>query len=238
MIRKLTYSIFIILISCGLKAQQRGEINNYRKFPITLGVQFQNFAMPFKDIGSNFRHLGFFVGTEISLNKNETLLQNAIMGSYFNKELGAGTYLSSQFIYQPHLFNRTFFRLQGGVGYLFVRHPVQAYKFENNAWKKTGGGKSQLIIPIELSVGYSFETLLGKHSPFFSYQLSPALFYNQTMVAESFASVQRYVTIVNISHLSACQEFVTTQLRANRTYYAYISNYLFCFSTHRGVYHR
>jgi len=177
------------LISCGLKAQQRGEINNYRKFPITLGVQFQNFAMPFKDIGSNFQHLGFFVGTEIPLNKNETLLQNAIMGNYFNKELGAGTYLSSQFIYQPRLFNRVSLRLQGGAGYLFVRHPVQAYKFENNAWKKTGGGKSQLIIPIELSVGYSFETLLGKHSPFFSYQLSPALFYNQTIPLNFYSNI-------------------------------------------------
>jgi len=177
------------LISCSLKAQQQGATNNYRKFPITLGVQFQNFAMPLKDIGSNFQHSGFFVGTEISLNKNETLLQNATLGSYFNKELGAGTYLSSQFIYQPRLFNRVSLRLQGGAGYLFVRHPVQAYKFENNAWKEIGGGKSQLIIPVELSVGYSFETLFGKHSPFFSYQLSPALFYNQTIPLNFYSNI-------------------------------------------------
>ena len=189
MIRKLIYSILIMLISCSLNAQQQKATDNYKKFPIIAGAQFHNFAMPFKDVGSNFKHLGFFVGTEVSLNKNGNLLQNITLGGYANKELGNGTYLSSQFIYQPHLFDRVFLRVQGGVGYLFVRHPVQAYKFKNNEWKEIGGGKSQVIIPFELSGGYSFEAPFGKYSPFVSYQLSPALFYNQTVPLNFYSNI-------------------------------------------------
>ena len=189
MVRKLTFAFLIVLISCGLKAQQNETKNNYRKFPIIAGLQFQNFAMPFNDIGSNFQHLGFWAGTEISLNRNETMLQNAVLGSYFNSELGNGTYLYSQLIYQPHLFDKIFIRLQGGAGYLFVRHPVKAYKFENDTWKEVRGGKSQVIIPFELSAGYSFKTSFGKCSPFVSYQLSPALFYNKTVPLNFYSNI-------------------------------------------------
>lgn len=171
----------ILFITSGLAAQQLDGSREYRKFPLITGAQFQNFAMPFRDMGSNFRHPGFFAGSEIPWNKKKTLFQNGIIGAYRNREMGNGVYIHSQFSYRPRLSEKVFGEVKAGVGYLYVFHPVQAYRFEDGRWKEVNGGKSQLTLPVEIAVGYTFTSPAGLFSPFISWQVSPALFYNKTL---------------------------------------------------------
>lgn len=185
-----TYAIILFAVLLNIKgvAQESDSEVGYRKFPIVAGLQFQNFAMPFKDLGSNFTHPGMYIGSEISYNKKETLIQQAIIGAYLNREIGNGIYLGTQFGYRPKIYNNFYGELKAGLSYLRVFHPTQAYKYENGEWKEIIGGKSQIGIPIDIGFGYSFTSNLGELSPFISYQITPALFYNETLPVNIYTS--------------------------------------------------
>jgi hypothetical protein len=180
--------LFAVLLNIKGVAQERDSKLDYRKFPIVAGLQFQNFAMPFKDMGSNFTHPGLYIGSEISYNKKETLIQQAIIGAYLNREIGNGIYLATQFGYRPKIYNNFYGELKAGLSYLRVFHPTQAYKYENGEWKEIIGGKSQIGIPIDFGFGYSFTSQFGELSPFISYQITPALFYNETLPVNIYTS--------------------------------------------------
>lgn len=185
-----TYAIILFAVLLNIKgvAQESDSEVGYRKFPVVAGFQFQNFAMPFKDLGSNFTHPGMYIGSEISYNKKETLIQQAIIGAYLNREIGNGIYLGTQFGYRPKIYNNFYGELKAGLSYLRVFHPTQAYKYENGEWKEIIGGKSQIGIPIDIGFGYSFTSNLGELSPFISYQITPALFYNETLPVNIYTS--------------------------------------------------
>ncbi len=185
-----TYAIILFAVLLNIKgvAQESDSEVEYRKFPIVAGLQFQNFAMPFKDLGSNFTHPGMYIGSEISYNKKETLIQQATIGAYLNREIGNGIYLGTQFGYRPKIYNNFYGELKAGISYLRVFHPTQAYKYKNGEWKEIIGGKSQIGIPIDFGLGYSFNSVFGELSPFISYQISPALFYNETLPVNIYTS--------------------------------------------------
>lgn len=185
-----TYALVVsaVLLSINANAQENDSIPEYKKFPIVAGLQFQNFSMPFKDMGSNFSHPGLFVGSEISYNKKETLIQQASIGAYLNREIGNGIYVSTQLGYRPRIYGNFYGELKAGLSYLRVFHPTQAYKYENGEWEEIVGGKSQLGIPLDFGFGYSFTTQLGELSPYISYQVTPALFYNETLPVNIYTS--------------------------------------------------
>jgi len=180
--------IFVVLLNIQGIARESFPEPQYRKFPIVAGIQFQNFALPFNDLKSNFTHPGLYFGSEIPYNKNETLIQQAAIGAYLNREIGNGIYLNTQFGYRPKIYSNFYGELKAGLSFLRVFHPTQAYEYENGEWKETVGGKSQLGIPLDFGFGYSFASQLGELSPFISYQITPALFYNETLPVNIYTS--------------------------------------------------
>lgn len=163
----------------GLAQETPSE--SFRKFPISVGVQFQNFALPLRDVSSGFTHPGLFVGTEVPYNKKQTFFQQASIGGYVNREIGNGIHLNTQVGFRTRIYHRFQAELKAGIGYLRVFHPTQAYIYVNGKWENTTGGKSQLAVPIDFGFRYSIPTRNGELSPFLSYQLNPALFYNATL---------------------------------------------------------
>ncbi len=172
---------FVLLLSAKSFSVGTDSTRSFMKFPIIAGIQFQNFALPFGDMSSNFSHPGFFGGSEISYNQSNSLLQQGMIGFYRNREIGNGIFVNTQFCYRPKLAKELFGELKGGVGILRVFHPTQAYRYENGTWEEISGGKTQLYLPFEFGFGYSFDTSIGKVSPFASYQIGLAFFYNLTL---------------------------------------------------------
>ncbi len=181
--------LVFLLCEFNSKAQENDSNTTFKRFPIITGIQFHNFAMPFKDMNSNFTHQGFYIGTEISYNNKETLIQQGTVGAYFNQEIGNGIYVSSQLGYRPRLYKSFFGELKAGISYLYVFHPAQAYKYVNGKWKEVIGGKSQLAIPLDFGFGYSLQSKMGELSPFITYQITPALFYNETLPLNIYTNV-------------------------------------------------
>lgn len=187
--KQLTLLLFAAALTASLAAQPGSDTIDNRDFTIRAGLQFQNFTLPFRDMGSHFSHPGLFVGAEVPLNRKGSVALNAVVGGYANKEMGNGLYAQSQAVWQPRWFGRAVVRLQGGVGYLRVSHPAQTFRFTDGAWHDISGGKSQLIIPFDLSAGYVFDTPAGRFTPFVSYQVAPALFYNDALPLNIYTSV-------------------------------------------------
>lgn len=169
------------------------------KFPITIGLQFQNFALPFKDFGSNFSHPGISIGSEINLNKRKNLIQQINVGGYLNKEMGNGFLVYSQTAYRPKVFKHLHPGLSIGIGWIHTYHPVDAYAFEDGTWSKTVDGKSQLIIPVGVGIEYNKPTLKPYIVPYLTYQIVPDLFYNDVVQLSFYTIIQLGVKI-NLKH--------------------------------------
>jgi len=172
-----------MLLSLTISQAQTTEDSNkdYRNFPLIVSVQFQNFSMPFKDLGSNFSHVGIALGTEVSLNGKQNWAQQFQVGYYLNKEAGNGFFTYTQTVYRPTIYKHFFAEVKAGVGWQRVFHPVDAYEFQNGTWTSVTGGKSQLIVPLGISVGYNDYSTNTYVAPFISYQVIPSLFYDETI---------------------------------------------------------
>jgi hypothetical protein len=194
----LAFSIAILLstISHGQDVADSG--NEYRNFPIILSVQFQNFALPFKDLGSNFTHVGIGLGTEVSFNGKQNWVQQVQAGYYFNNEAGNGFFTYTQTVYRPTIVDHFYAEVKAGIGWHHVFHPVDAFVYENGNINHVAGGKSQLIIPIGISLSYDDYSEKTYLSPFISYQVTPALFYNDD-IPLSFYSLFEVGTRIHLS---------------------------------------
>lgn len=170
--------LFIMMLTSGQAQTTENADKDYRNFPLIVSIQFQNFALPFKDLGSNFSNVGLAVGTEVSLNGKQNWAQQFQAGYYFNRNAGNGFFTYTQTVYRPTLFNDFFAEVKFGLGWQRVFHPVDAYKYENGNYVLAGGGKSQLIVPLGISLGYNDYKQNTYAAPFISYQVIPALFYN------------------------------------------------------------
>lgn len=166
------------LLPATAMAQMEEHAEDYRNFPIIVSLQFQNFALPFHDLGSNFMHVGIALGTEVSLNGRQNWVQQFQAGYYLNKELGNGFFTYTQTVFRPTVFNYFYPEVKAGIGWLRTFHPVEAYKFENGNYEPVAGGRSQLMVPLGVSFGYNKYSEQTYLSPFVSFQVVPALFYN------------------------------------------------------------
>ena len=181
MIHNITRVVLFLLFCTSLGRAQdtvAGD-RDYRNFPLIVSIQFQNLALPFRNLNSNFTHVGFAVGTEVSLNGKQKWAQQFQVGYYLNKEAGNGFFTYTQTVYRPASFNHFYPELKAGIGWQRVFHPVKAYEFQDGNWLPVAGGKSQLIVPVGISVGYNNYSEKTYASPFVSYQVIPALFYNK-----------------------------------------------------------
>lgn len=50
--------LFIMMLTSGQAQTTENADKDYRNFPLIVSIQFQNFALPFKDLGSNFSNVG------------------------------------------------------------------------------------------------------------------------------------------------------------------------------------
>lgn len=162
-------------------AQHGIENREYKRLPLLVGLQFQNFSMPLRDTESHFSHPGVFLGTELAYNAKGTVFQNATIGGYINREIGDGLFVKSQVGARPRFAKRFYGEIKAGIGYLRTFHPHPAYTYGKGAWQSVKGGKSQMTFPIDLGFGYSFIASAAELSPFLNYQINPALFYNKTL---------------------------------------------------------
>lgn len=190
---KLCFSLYLIgligLFNLPVLARNSAVENQSGKYPVIVGWQFHNFSLPFQDIPSHFHHPGLFAGSELPLNRSKNLFQSAVIGAYLNKEMGDGLYIYSQTSFRPSLHKKFLTEVKGGLGYAFILHPVAARKYEADKWQTITGGKSQLIIPLEISLGYHLKPQSKEFTPFLAYQLTPALFYNRALPFSIYSNI-------------------------------------------------
>ncbi len=176
--------ILAVLLAFAFKLEAQ-EINTSRKLfksrELALAAIFQNFALPFYDIGSNFTHPGVKIGMGGNLNSKENLWLSAEISAYRNSDMGNGHWLGSQFSYRPNLPNYIQPTMNIGLTWLKSYHPVNIYRWENGEWTECRKGKSQLLIPIGIGLEYKKNNSQPKFKPFVSYQIMPALFFNDIL---------------------------------------------------------
>jgi hypothetical protein len=146
----LIVAIIIQTASGQLKADK-----NYRNFPIVLSVQFHSLSRPFKNLASNFKNIGFGIGTELALGSGHDWAQQFQFSWYRNKEAGNGILLYTQSAWRPTLVSHVYTELKGGFGYTIL----------------TATGKWRFTVPVGVSVGYNRFSPSTYVAPFASYQI-------------------------------------------------------------------
>jgi hypothetical protein len=177
----LIYSLMILSQTVSQAQDSDQPDRGYRNFPLIVSLQFQNFALPFHDLTSNFTHVGISLGTEVSLNGKQNWAQQLQAGYYLNKEMGNGFFTYTQTVYRPTVFKHFYPEVKVGIGWQRAFHPVDAYVFDIGIWTRDAGGKSQLIVPVGISIGYNDYRATTYASPFITYQVIPALFYDDVL---------------------------------------------------------
>src|SRR6185295_19819131 len=138
----LIFSLPISFLTISHAQDSGSSAKNYRNFPLIVTLQFQNFALPFHDLGSNFSHIGISIGTEVSFNGKQNWAQQVHAGYFLNKETGNGFFTYTQTVFRPTIFKNFYAEVKAGVGWQRAFHPVDAYVFENGKWITVAGGKS------------------------------------------------------------------------------------------------
>lgn len=186
------FILFTLCICLLLNAaiSQHASNRDYRNFPIVLSLQFHSLAMPFKDIGSHFKNVGFGIGTEVSLNGNHDWVQQFGIIRYRNKGIGNGWLFSTQTAWRPYLGEPVYGEVKLGIGYLLASKPAPNWIQKDGKWTTDGKkGKGMLAIPAGIGLGYNNHQE-GKNylSPFAGYQVAFLKGYNADLpvVPETF----------------------------------------------------
>jgi hypothetical protein len=173
------------LVGCCLTLSLCGQSDprtNYTNFPLVLSIQFHAFTLPFRDIKSNFSHVGFGIGTEVSFNGKQNWVQQISAVWYRNKELGNGLLFYTQTVWRPGMGADGFVEAKAGVGYLYSFRPVESFKQENGNWMSAGHrGKGMLTLPVGVSVGYTAHAFNRYVAPFVGYQFLIVSGYNKSI---------------------------------------------------------
>jgi hypothetical protein len=155
---------------------------NYRNFPIILTIQFHSLSLPFKNLKSNFAHIGFGIGTEVSFNGKQNLVQQLTAMWYRNKQVGNGLLFYTQSAWRPTIATDAYTEFKFGAGYLYSFRPVESYKQVNGEWVSVGHrGRGMFTVPVGASIGYNAKTSSGYVSPFLSYQFLIVNGYNKSV---------------------------------------------------------
>lgn len=154
----------------------------FRNFPVVVSLQFHALSLPFKDLKTNFSHVGVGIGTEISLNGKHNWAQQFQAVWYPNKEIGHGFLLSTQSAWRPYLARPVYGEVKLGAGYLWSSRPVESFKQHEGVWQSVGRqGKGMFTIPIGITIGYHKYAQKTYLSPFASYQFLLVTKYNNSV---------------------------------------------------------
>ena len=179
-----TVITFLILAASHQAAAQVNsfESTSHRNFPVILTLQFQNLALPFKNIRGNFNNIGLGVGTEVSLNGKNNWTQQIHAVWYHNKYMGNGLSLFTQPAWRQHFGAGIYGELKFGIGYLYAYRPIKSFKQVEGNWVSAGyKGKGLLMIPAGLTLGYNKYSATTYISPFASYQFVLVKGYNKSI---------------------------------------------------------
>jgi hypothetical protein len=150
---------------------QTDSNQNYRNFPIVVTLQFHSLSMPFKNLKSNFLNIGFGLGTEVSLSRKGSLVQQLTAMWYNNKAVGNGILVYTQTAWRPTIASTLYTEVKAGAGYLYSFRPVESFKQSNGTWEPVGHkGKGMLTLPVGITLGYNPPSSATYFSPFVSYQ--------------------------------------------------------------------
>jgi hypothetical protein len=136
-------------------ASAQPKAKDYRNFPIVLSVQFHSLSRPFKKLASNFKNIGFGIGTELGLGRGHDWAQQFQFSWYRNKEAGNGILIYTQSAWRPTIVSHVYAELKGGFGYTYL----------------TGPGKWRFTVPVGVLVGYNQFSPSTYVAPFASYQV-------------------------------------------------------------------
>ncbi|WP_304517155.1 hypothetical protein [Cecembia rubra] len=176
--------IFFLLLglTCRLTYGQSQQGREYRNFPIVLSMQFHSLSMPFKDIKSNFKNVGFGIGTEVSLNGERNWVQQFDVVWVKNKGIGNGLLFTSQAAWRPMISNGFFTEIKFGMGYMLSKHPSSPWEQKGSQWVKSDQQrKGMLALPIGIGTGYYNYASDLFISPFAGYQMLLLSKYNKTL---------------------------------------------------------
>lgn len=152
-----------------------------QNWPVTVALQFHNVSMPFRDLKTTLSNVGISLGTEFSYNRQGTLNQNVQISYYRNRYAGDGLMAQAQLIYRPHV-GSAFGEIKAGLGWLYNFTPTQTLTLREGQWQtQLHTGKSMLLIPLGVSLGYENRQHPARLSPFVSYQFGVALGYNPSI---------------------------------------------------------
>jgi hypothetical protein len=172
----------VILLPAIAGQAQSADPGGYRDFPLVLSIQFHSLSLPFRHIGSNFKNIGFGIGTEAALNSSATAVQQLQLVWFHNKTVGNGILIYTQSAWRPGIGANGFGELKAGVGYMHEFRPVTAYKKVNGEWVSEGRkGKGMLAIPLGASVGYQQYATSSYVAPFVTYQFIILTHYSQSI---------------------------------------------------------
>jgi hypothetical protein len=161
---------------------QTTEPMAYTNFPIVITLQFHAFALPFRDMKSNFSNPGIGVGTEVSFGGNPNAVQQINATWYHNKAMGNGLLLYTQTVWRPEFTSTTYAEVKGGVGYLYSFRPSESFQSVDGVWKSVGHkGKGMLTIPVGVSLGYNSRSADSYISNFATYQFLLVKGYNKSI---------------------------------------------------------
>ncbi len=166
--------VFFFLILFGLNAQglqAQEAVKDYRNYPLTITVQFQNFAMAFKKPSFLLDNFGIGIGTEVSHSGGHNWVQEFAIWWSGNKNMGNGLYFITQTAWRPYIGNPMFGEIKAGVGYKIGYRPTESYSPSPDGWVSRGKkGKGMLVIPVGIGLGYHSFNQEFYTSPFINYQ--------------------------------------------------------------------
>lgn len=185
--------VWLVVINSILQAAaaQSGPTKNYRNFPIVLSVQFHSLSFPFKDLRTNFKNVGFGIGSEIALGSKHDWAQQFQLVWYRNKQAGNGIVLYTQSAWRPTIMGHVYTEIKAGFGVTYNFRPVVSYKQTNDGWQTAGhAGKWLFTLPVGVSLGYHDYSRFAYAAPFISYQILANANYAKSVPAITNSLIQ------------------------------------------------
>lgn len=168
---KLIFSGLLLLFLIAFQSRGQEVAKDYRNFPLTITVQFQNFAVAFKKPSFSFQNFGLGIGTEVSHTSGHNWVQEFSIWWSGNKAMGNGLYFITQAAWRPYIGNPMFGEVKAGIGYKISYRPGESFSPSPNGWVSQGKkGKGMLVIPVGVGLGVHSYSESFYSSPFVNYQ--------------------------------------------------------------------
>ena len=184
--------LLVGLLSVQMVNGQSKNERTYRNFPLVLSVQFHRDSYPLKDVRTNFKNLGFGIGSEISLGSGHSWAQQFTLSTYRDKEAGNGVLLYTQSAWRPTIVGHVYTELKAGFGLNYVYAPEEPYRVINGKSYYVGDKARWLFTaPVGISIGYNKFSRQTYVAPFASYQvlLTPDYVKGITIMSHSLFQV-------------------------------------------------